>query len=489
MADKALSQHAHDLPHGPLIESLNKFRDFCGRPSLGDIERVSMQLAKRYGGRYGKMTLSQPTVSAVLAGKRKKPPKRTWLVAFVLACEWYAWTEAGVPTEWGAPEEKRTGPPDPDRVLAPWIEEHQAALAAYRSRSSTSGSPAGPAGLDRSARPPAQVQWPTARPDSPAHPLQEAPMEIVRGSQRPRHPDGTLHPDGAHAAAETAADHDSPVPDRLGRACGSPPRPSYESFRGRTGTPAMREPLKVPPSAPEPVRAQRARPAPAAGAAVPAQPVLDASQTRIRQEFGVLGLQLYDRAQEGHVEAAFRLGTLLCANQSLAEGMFYLDKARNHRHTGAAALGRALDRGRLRQRALETVYGFARDAHTDNALLTAVSYCAIATRNDHADSAHMLATLLIGMGQGELADLYQRHAARLRQLAAREHDSLMTDTRNRSEVASESSRLLASIAPEPRFDQASATQPIDMAALFATTDAEELAEAVQRIPLASTTSS
>lgn len=461
MADKAPSQH--DLPHGPLIENLNNFREFCGRPSLGDIERISKQLAKHYGDRrYAKMTLTQPTVSAVLGGKRKKPPKRAWLVAFVLACEWFAWDEAGVPTEWGAPETTRTGPPDPDRVLASWNKEHQAALAAYRSRSRTPGSPAGPAAL--------------------------------------RHPDGTLRPDSGHtaahtAAADTAVDHDVPAPDRPGRASETPPAPSHESFHGRTGTTAMREPIQLlPPTEPAPVSAQQTRPdpvpAPAAQPVQPGRPVLDASQTRIRHEFGLLGLQLYDRAQEGHVEAAYRLGVLLCANQSVTEGMFYLDKAKEHRHAGAAALGRVLERDRLRQRALDAVYGFARNAHTDNELLTAVSYCAIAARNDHPASAHMLATLLMGMGQGELADLYLRYAARLGHLAAREHIApTMADASSRGEIRTGASRLLASIAPEPRFDRASATQPIDMAALFATMDAEELAEAVQRIPLASTTSS
>ncbi|CNE35966.1 Uncharacterised protein [Mycobacterium tuberculosis] len=456
MADKAPSQH--DLPHGPLIENLNNFREFCGGPSLGDIERISAQLAKHYGDRrYGKMPLTQPTVSAVLGGKRKKPPKRAWLVAFVLACEWFAWDEAGVPTEWGAPESKRTKPPDPDRVLASWIEEHQAASAAYRSRSRT--------------------------PDSPA------------GLSAPRHPDGTLRPDGGHAAASTAAadaavDQNVAVPDRPGRS-ETPPGPSYESFQGRTGTAAMREPIQLlPPTEPAPVSVQQARPDPASGpAAEPAQPVLDASQARFRREFGLLGQQMYDRAEEGHVEAAFRLGVLLCANQSPAEGAFYLDQAKNQRHAGAAALGRVLDPDRLRQRALDAVYGFARDAHTDNELHTAVSYCVIAARNDHADSALMLATLLIGMGQGELAGHYQRHAEHLCELAAREHDSLKADVRGRAGIESGSSRLLASIVPEPRFDRASATQPLDVAALFATMDAEELAEAVQRIPLADTTSS
>ncbi|MEU5990419.1 hypothetical protein ABZ806_15740 [Spirillospora sp. NPDC047418] len=235
---------------------------------------------------------------------------------------------------------------------------------------------------------------------------------------------------------------------------------------------------------------QQARPDPVPDpAAEPAQPVLDASQARFRQEFGLLGQQLYDRAEEGHVEAAFRVGALLCANQSPAEGAFYLDQAKDQRHAGAAALGRVLDRDRLRQRALDAVYGFARDAHTDNELLAAVSYCVIGARNDHTESALMLATLLIGMGQGELAGHYQRHAERLCELAAREHDSLKVAVRGRSPVENGSSRLLASIVPEPRFDRASATQPLNMTALFATMDAEELAEAVQRIPLANTTSS
>jgi hypothetical protein len=480
MADEALSQHEHDLPHGPLIENLNNLRDFCGGPSLGDIERISKQLATHYSARYGKVTLTQPTVSAVLKGKRKKPPKQAWLVTFVLTCEWYAWREAGVPTEWGAPGVKRTGPPDPDRVLAPWIEEHQTALAAYRSCPCTSDSPAG-----------------SARPGSPARSLQGMPVEIVRGPKPPRRPDGTLRPGTGDANADTAAadtgvDRDLPVPDRPGHAPGPPPGPSYRSFQGCTGTAAMREPIEFLPSAPAPVSAQQARPVPVPTVAVtePSQPELDTSQARFRREFGLLGQQLYDRAEEGHVEAAFRFGVLLCANESTTEGMFYLDQAKDHSHTGAAALGRVLDRGRLRQRALDALYGFARDAHTDNALLTAVSYCAVAARNDHAASAHMLATLLTGMGQGELADLYQRHAARLGHLVAREHIApTMADARSRGEVRIGSSKLLAGIAPEPRFDRASATQPIDMPALFATMDAEELAEAVQRISLAASTTS
>jgi hypothetical protein len=45
-----------------------------------------------------------------------------------------------------------------------------------------------------------------------------------------------------------------------------------------------------------------------------------------------------------------------------------------------------------------------------------------------------------------------------------------------------SSRLLAGIDPEARFDSADAAQPIDMAALFTEIDADELAEASSGTP-------
>ncbi|MGC4959700.1 hypothetical protein ACLQ2P_41440 [Actinomadura citrea] len=496
MAEKAPSEPEHVQPHGLLIDKLNEFRDFCGGPSLGDIERISKQLAMHYGDRYGVVkALPQATVSSVLAGKRKKPPKRPWLVAFVLTCEWFAWKEAGVQTEW-ATGDRRTGRPDPERVLAGWIRGHEAVLAASRSRSGETalggGAPARrSAKQNRRSAASMPVQWTGAGPDTSPRQLQGAPAESASGSQPPRHPNGPPHGDGDQAARDLLLDRAAPDADHpalewpFSRSIprqiltgGLPPPPPYQSFEGVTGM-AMHKPLKAEAPVPAPMHPIMAEP-----------PAMDASQTRIRHEFGLLGLQLYDRAQEGHIEAAYRLGVLLCANKSMSEGMFYLDKAKEHRHPGAAAMGRVLDRARLHQRALETVYGFGCEAHTDNEILTAVSYCAIAASNDHASAAHMLATLLLGLEQREMADLYHRHATRLSNLTLGEFlTSTNPNTGTRHEIRAEYTRLLADIAPEPRFDRASATQPIDMTALFAAMDAEELAEEVQRIPQTTTAAS
>ncbi|MFD0691485.1 hypothetical protein [Actinomadura fibrosa] len=443
MADEAASSRYDCVPrHTSLIQNLNDFLVFCGKPSLGDIKRISKQLAARYGPRYATVDeLPTATVSAVLAGKRKRPPKQAWLVAFVLSCEWYAWTEGAALTEW-ADGARRTGPPDPEKVLACWIEEHQA------------------------------VQYEAVRhPAAPHDAVRERRHRTVRPVASPADPVAAVPVSGQ---AEPPADRPpalvSRQPPPVQRPLPPPPSgdgavtPSYGSFSGHSGTTAMREAIGA------------ARPGQVAG------PPMDASQRRIRQAFGVLGLQLYDRAEEGHVEAAFRLGALLCADLSTTEGRFYLEKTKDRRHSRAAALCRIREPERLRQRALRTVYAFARAAHTDNEVQTAVSYCAVAARNDHADAAHMLATLLTALNQPELADRYLRHAAALGHSAARDHvgpdGTILHWSDERAQQ--ESIRLLARIAPEPRFDSANATQPIDMAALFAKMKADELAEAVQR---------
>jgi hypothetical protein len=480
MTDETNPRYEKIPPGGSLIENLRSFHGFCGEPSFGDLQKISRQLGTVYGDRrYANLErLAPSTTSAILAGKRKKAPKRAWLVAFVLSCEWYAWHECGNSIEWPS-RTRRTGPPVPERVLAFWTEKHQAVLSKARaSRNASQPIAATPEALQMAApgAAPLPLRWPQAA--------------LNR----------TIEVGGARAPARTE-DRTGAVPVFTGRpryALSTPPAPSpghdpgYGSFEGGTdssharffrNTPMISVPLggrMIPVRTAQPVtkpQVEVVRSSPSHGHEAVQPAVLSRSELRIRDLFGFLGLQLYDRAEEGHAEAAYRLGVLLCADGALSEGQFYLDKAKEHRHSGAAALRRIVDRYRLRQRALETLLQFATDARTDNQVHTAVSYCVPAARNDHPDSAHLLAVLLTGMGKNDLALTYLRYAAFLGHRGALKD---LTGTENISRLnriqppSKEAARLLALIVPEPRFERgADSTQPLDVKALFDTYAAED----------------
>jgi TPR repeat protein len=433
---------------GSLTEKMRELRRFSGDPSLEDLHRISKQLATHYQDeRFTNATVLAPaTVSDVLAGKRKKPPKRAFLVAFVLACEWHAWTVGRVTTEW-ASDAKRTGPPDPDMVLLYWEREHERALALLRP--DTAGT--------ATAAPDSRIQ--AAKTDMPG--AAASSTAVTAGTE----PLPAPVPASVTQPVITTPEHLEPAEGTTTAGSGAsvPAVSPYESFNGPSGTSDMRKPIQ--------------------GMQLTEQPIT-LSQQRMNRLFGALGLQLYERAEEGHVEASYRLGALLCAADAPREGIHYLDKAKVHRHSGAAALRRILDPARLCERAQYTVYEFARTAHTENEVHTAICYGTVAARNGHAEAAHMLATLLVGLDQPELADTWLRIAARLGHRRARQSVG-STDLISRGLVSSgideAVSATLARHQPEPRFSRANATQPIDMDKLFAEIDAEDHAQAVRRL--------
>jgi hypothetical protein len=208
------------------------------------------------------------------------------------------------------------------------------------------------------------------------------------------------------------------------------------------------------------VSAQSAESVTAASESAAALPVwaLDRSQRRFRERFGLLGLQLYDRAEEGHAEAAYQLGVMLCADRATAEGTYYLDQAKQQGHSGAAGLRRIKETDRLRQRSLKVLLQFATDAHTDNQLHTAVSYCLPAALNEDADAAQLLVTVLTGMQKADLARAFLRCA----------------NSVGLGSVKDAAAQVLEQMEPEPRLEESSdSTQPLDMQELFTTYAAED----------------
>jgi hypothetical protein len=107
--------------HQDLVKDMNDLRSSCGQPSLREIQRESAKVASFYLGQGYKdaAELSLTALSDTLKGNRKKPPRWSWLVVYVVTCRTIARRSPGLRDELSTEE-----------VLADWNERFTAAVRA-----------------------------------------------------------------------------------------------------------------------------------------------------------------------------------------------------------------------------------------------------------------------------------------------------------------------------------------------------------------------